>query len=80
VRLLALRSTSKFLLGSSLVFGYLLFITDKMGDLSLQEPELREITRSDTDHFPPIPVRVGLALRHSSDMDLATWGNLSRVP
>jgi hypothetical protein len=29
----------KFLSGSRLVFGSLLFIANKMGDLSLQEPE-----------------------------------------
>jgi hypothetical protein len=35
VRLMAFKSTSKFLLGSRLVFGSLLFVADKMGDLSL---------------------------------------------
>jgi hypothetical protein len=44
-----------------LVFGSLLFIADKMGDLSLQEPESWEIAGSDTDRFPPTPARVGLA-------------------
>jgi hypothetical protein len=60
VRSMAFKSTSKFLSGSRLVFRFLLFITNKMGDLNLQEPEPREITGSDTDRFPPIPVRVGL--------------------
>jgi hypothetical protein len=46
------KSISKFLLGSMLVFGSLLFIADKMGDLSLQDSEPREITGSDADRIP----------------------------
>jgi hypothetical protein len=61
VRSMALRSISKFLLSSRLVFESLLFIVDKMGDLSLQEPEPREVVGSDVDRFPPMPVRVSLA-------------------
>jgi hypothetical protein len=53
-----------------MVFGSLLFIADKMGDLSLQEPELWEITGSDTDCLAPMSVLVGLAceaqLKHES--------------
>jgi hypothetical protein len=56
MRSMAFKLTSKFLLGSRLVLRSLLFITDKMGDLSLQEPEPREIARSDTDSFPPMPI------------------------
>jgi hypothetical protein len=37
--------TSKFHPGLRLVFGSLLFIADKMGDLSLHEPKPWEITR-----------------------------------
>jgi hypothetical protein len=36
VRLMAFESTSNFLPGSRLVFGSLLFIADKTGDLRLQ--------------------------------------------
>jgi hypothetical protein len=54
-------STSKFLLGSRLVFGSLLFIADKMRDLSLWVPESMEIVGSDDDRFPSVLVRVGLA-------------------
>jgi hypothetical protein len=39
VRSMEFDSTNKFLPGSRLVFGSLLFIADKMGDLSLQESE-----------------------------------------
>jgi hypothetical protein len=73
VRSMALKSTTKFLAGSRLVFGSLLFIADKREDLSLQEPEPPTITRSGVDPFPLTPVRVGLTCgawpRHrSSDL------------
>jgi hypothetical protein len=48
--------------------GSLQFITDKFGDLTLQEPEWCEIVESGTDRLPPTPVRVSLIneakLRH----------------
>jgi hypothetical protein len=61
VRSMAFISTSKFLPGSRLVFRSLLFITDKIRDLSLKEPESRENARSNTDRFPPSPAQAGLA-------------------
>jgi hypothetical protein len=61
VRSMEFDSTNKFLPGSRLVFGSLLFIADKMGDLSLQESEPRQIIGSDTGQFPPTLARVGLA-------------------
>jgi hypothetical protein len=61
VRSLVFKLASKFLRGLRLVFGSLLFITDKMGNLSLQEPESREIVRSNIDRLPPTLVRVSLA-------------------
>jgi hypothetical protein len=39
VRSMAFKSATKFLLGSRCVCRSLLFITDEMGDLSLEEPE-----------------------------------------
>jgi hypothetical protein len=36
---MALQSTNKFLPSSMWVLGSLLFVADKFGDLSLQEPE-----------------------------------------
>jgi hypothetical protein len=39
LRSMAFQSTSKFLPDSRWVLGSLLFVTDKFGDLSLQEPE-----------------------------------------
>jgi hypothetical protein len=56
MRSMAFESASKFLLGSMLVFRSLLFVADKMGDMSLQEPESWEIAGSDTDCVPPTPV------------------------
>jgi hypothetical protein len=52
VRSMAYRSTSKFLPGLRLVFGSLLFITDKFGDLSLQEPESLEVAGLGTGCLP----------------------------
>jgi hypothetical protein len=53
MRSMAFESASKFMSGSRLVFGSLLFIANKMGDLSLQEPGSWEIAGSDTDYVPP---------------------------
>jgi hypothetical protein len=39
MRSMTFESATKFFPGSRMVFGSLLFIVDKMGDLSLQEPE-----------------------------------------
>jgi hypothetical protein len=61
VRSMVFESAIKFLSGSRLVFGSLLFIADMMGDLSLQESEPQAIIGSDADQFPPTPVRVSLA-------------------
>jgi hypothetical protein len=61
VKSMAFDSTSRFLPGSRLVIGSVLFIADKMGDLSLHQPESWEIDGSNTDHFPLTPTRDGLA-------------------
>jgi hypothetical protein len=72
VRSMVYRSTSKFLPGLRLVFGSLLFITDKFGDLSLQEPESPEVAGLGTGCLPLALVQVGLVnkarLRHGSSM------------
>jgi hypothetical protein len=69
------QSTRKFLPGSRWVLGSLLFIANKFGDLSLQEPESREVTRPGTDHLPLAPVRVSLRneaqLGHGSELGKA---------
>jgi hypothetical protein len=59
VRAMAYQYTTKFLLDSRWCLGSLQFITDKFGDLTLQEPKLHRIVRSGTGHLPPHPIRVG---------------------
>jgi hypothetical protein len=62
VRAMTFQPSTKFLPGSRWVLGSLEFITDKFGDLSLQEPELSEVIVSGTDHLPPVLVRVSLTV------------------
>jgi hypothetical protein len=68
VRAMVIQSTTKFLPGSRWFLGSLQFVTNKFGDLYLQEPKSSEGTGSGTDRFPPAPVRVSLIneaqLRH----------------
>jgi hypothetical protein len=54
------QSTTKFLPGSRWFLGSLEFLTDKFGNLSLQEPKLSKVTGSGTARLPPAPIRVGL--------------------
>jgi hypothetical protein len=56
VRSMAFESATMFLPDSRLVFGSLLFIANKMGNLGLQDPEPREIMGFGTDHLPLSPV------------------------
>jgi hypothetical protein len=60
-RSMTFQSSSKFLPGSRLASGSLLFIANQMGDLSLSEPASREIVGSGTDRVHLIPTRDGLA-------------------
>jgi hypothetical protein len=60
VRATTFQSADKFLPGSRWFLGSLEFVTDKFGDLSLQEPELSEVTGSGTDRLPLDLVRVDL--------------------
>jgi hypothetical protein len=68
MRSMAFQFTNKFIPGSRWVLGSLLFVANKFGDLSLQEPESREFIKSGIDRLPPAPVQVGLIneaqLRH----------------
>jgi hypothetical protein len=57
---MAYQSTIKFLLGSWWFLGFVQFITDKFGDLTLQEIKSPEIVGSGTGRLPPSPVRVSL--------------------
>jgi hypothetical protein len=60
VRAMTYQSTTKFLPGSRGFLRSLQFITDKFGDLTLQEPESRGIVGSSSGRLPPAPIRVGL--------------------
>jgi hypothetical protein len=56
VRAMVFQSTTKFLPGSRWFLGSLQFITDKFGDLTLQEPKSCGIVGPGTGHLPPDPV------------------------
>jgi hypothetical protein len=58
VRAMAFQSITKFLPGSRWFLGSLKFLTDKFGNLILQEPELSKVTGSGTGCVPLAPVRV----------------------
>jgi hypothetical protein len=58
MRAMAFQSTNKFLPNSRCFLGSLEFITDKFGDLSLQEQESSEVIESDTGRFPVDLVQV----------------------
>jgi hypothetical protein len=68
VRAMAFQSTTKFLPGSRWFLCKLEFLTDKIGNLSLQGLESSEVNESG----PPAPVQVGLInkaqLRHGLDL------------
>jgi hypothetical protein len=52
MRTMAFESATKFLLGSRWFLGSLEFLTDKFGNLSLQEPELSEVIRLGNVYLP----------------------------
>jgi hypothetical protein len=60
MRTMVFQSTTKFLLGSRWFLGSLEFLTDKFGDLSLQEPESSEVTGLGTGRLPPALIQVSL--------------------
>jgi hypothetical protein len=55
MRSMTFQSTTKFLADSRWTFGSLLFVADKFGDLSLQEPESCEVAGLATSLLPPAP-------------------------
>jgi hypothetical protein len=60
MREMTFQSVNKFLPSSSWFLGSLEFITDKFGDLTLQDPGSCEVVGSCTGHLPPDPARVEL--------------------
>jgi hypothetical protein len=71
-------STTKFLPGSRRFLGSLEFLTDKFGNLSLQEPELSNVMRSGTGHLPLAPVRVSLI--NEAQIGLGSLGEMDTDP
>jgi hypothetical protein len=69
-----------FLSNSRLVFGSLLFITDKFEGLSLQEPESREVIGSGTDCVPPILTQIGLVSEARLGHGLSVSGEVESDP
>jgi hypothetical protein len=72
VRAMTFQSTTKFLPGSRWFLCKLEFLTDKIGNLSLQGLESSEVTELGTNFFPPAPVQVAFVnkaqLRHGLDL------------
>jgi hypothetical protein len=62
VRSMVFQSSSNFISDSRWVLGSLLFIADKFGDLTLQEPESPEVVGSGTVRVPPISAQVSLII------------------
>jgi hypothetical protein len=74
------QSTTKLLPSSRWFLGSLLFITDKFGYLSLQEPELREVIGSGTDRLSPASVRVSLINEAQLGHGLSELGRVDLDP
>jgi hypothetical protein len=55
-------------------------LTDKFGNLSLQEPELSKVTGSGIDRLPPAPVRVGLVNEAQLGHGLGSLGEMDMDP
>jgi hypothetical protein len=77
---MAFQSTTKFLPSSRWFLGSLEFLTEKFGDMSLQEPESSEVTGSGTSHLPPAPVRLGLVNEAQLGHRLGSLGETDMDP
>jgi hypothetical protein len=83
VKAMTFQSTTMFFSWLKLVLGSLQFVSDKFGDLSLQEPKASEVIGSSTSHLPPALVRVGQVnesqhvhrFRELGKMDLDSTGD-----
>jgi hypothetical protein len=80
MRAMANQSTTKFLPDLEWFLGSLQYITNKFGDLTLQEPESCGIIRSGTDRLPPAPVRVGLINKAQLGHELSELGKMGSDP
>jgi hypothetical protein len=80
MKTMVFQSTMKFVHGSRWFLGSLMFLTDKFGDLSLQELEPSKVSRSGTDRFPPALVRVGLVNEAQLGHRLSSLGETDTNP
>jgi hypothetical protein len=80
VRTTAFQSTTKFLPSSRWFLGSLIFLTDKFGDLSLQEPKSSEVVGSGSSRLPPTLVRVGLINEEQLRLGLDSLGEMDTDP
>jgi hypothetical protein len=80
VRAMVFQSTTKFLPDSRWFLGSLEFLTDKFGNLSLQELELNKVTGSGTDRLPLDPFQVSLVNKTQPRHELGTLGKKDTYP
>jgi hypothetical protein len=80
VRSMAFESTSKFMPGSRLLFGSLLFIIDKMRDLICRNPSHDRSSGERPSASHRLRLKSVSHARHGSNIDLANQGNLSQIP
>jgi hypothetical protein len=80
MRVMVYQSTTKFLPDSRWFLGSLQFITDKFGDLTLQEPESHGILELGTKRLRPAPVRVGLINEAQQGHGLSELGKTGSDP
>jgi hypothetical protein len=80
MRAMMFQSTTKFLLGSRWFLGSLQFLTDKFGNLSLQELKLGKVAGSGTGGLPPAPVSVGLVNEAQHEHELGSLGEMDTDP
>jgi hypothetical protein len=77
MRTMAFQSATKFLPGCRGFLGSLEFLTNKFGNLSLQELEFSKVTGSGTGRFPPTLARVGLV--SEAQLALGSLGKRIRI-
>jgi hypothetical protein len=76
MRAMAFQSATKFLPCSRWFLGSLEFLTDKFVKLSLQEPELGEVTGSGSGRLPPAPVPISLINEVRPEHGLGSLGEM----
>jgi hypothetical protein len=80
MRVMTFQSTTKFLLGSRWFLGSLEFLTDKFGNLSLQEPDLSKVTGSGIGRLPLALIQVSLINEAQLEHKLGSLGETDMDP